>query len=372
MKGLVIWAQSDCRSTMGLYESVMAQVGVPVVIVLWFYRKTETYVDNRMEIGFSSKEFSHIPMIPVGENYERGLKVLDDYASYTHVFTVFQNAPVWRRLITEAKSRGTKVVVACESPCNMDKGFRWLLKELYIRLVLKWRAQAVIKASSCFINYSGTDDRYARIIGWPENKIVPFGYYPPRIPNSRCVERVTNRPFTILATGVLAQYRGADVLVEALRILKSRGVEYHAIITQEGELLPLLRSKAAQFNLPIDFVGFVSMRELVRLYESCTVYVAAGRHEPWGMRLNDALQCGAPLVVSRGMGGAKMVEDFGCGLVFENENEFDLALQLERLVTDKDLYLRCVQAALDAVTKISPRHQADVLVAEIERRCQNV
>lgn len=338
MKGVVIWAQSDCRSTMGLYEAVIKRLNVPFVVALWFYRKTETYVDNRMEVGFSNEEFAQIPMIPVGEDYEKGLRILDEHPGYTHIFTVFQNSPAWRRLIVEAKRRGEKVIIACESPCNMEKGFRKLLKEIYLRFVLRWKSRAVIRSAECFINYSGNDDKYARIIGWPKEKIVPFGYFPPPIPGSKCVRRTTNKPFHILSTGILSKYRGADVLVEALRILKDRGVPYRATITQTGELLELLKEKASRYQLPIDFVGFVEMPKLIELYETCSVYVGAGRHEPWGMRLNDALQCGAPLVVSRGMGGVKLVDDYSCGMSYENGNAKELAAQLTKLATDLDFY----------------------------------
>ena len=368
MKGLIIWAQSDCRSTMGLYDGLIKLIEVPVVVALWFYRKTEAYVDNRMEVGFSNKEFAQIPMMPVGEDYERGLRILDEHPGYTHIFTVFQNSPAWRRLIVEAKRRGEKVIVACESPCNMEKGLRRLLKEAYLRFVLRWKSRAVINAAECFVNFSGNDDKYARMIGWPKEKIIPFGYFPPPIPGSKCVRRTTNKPFRILSTGVLSKYRGADVLVDALRILKGRGVPYTATITQKGELLESLKEKARRYQLPIEFAGFVEMTKLIELYETCSVYVGAGRHEPWGMRLNDVLQCGAPLVVSRGMGGVKMVDDYGCGLAFRNGDAVDLADKLERLATDPALYAKSADCAVRAATVCAPANQACKLRTIIERR----
>ena len=86
------------------------------------------------------------------------------------------------------------------------------------------------------------------------------------------------------------------------------------------------------------------------------------------MRLNDALNCGAPLVVSRGMGGVKMVEDYGCGLSFENENPQDLAAKLQLLATDNDVYLRCAENAIGAARANSAAVKARELVSTIERR----
>lgn len=369
MKSMVIWAQSDCRSTMGLYKELMHQVNVPVTIALWFYKNIkEGCSDNRSAVGFSKSEFADIPMIPVGDDFAKGIAVLDQHPESVHVFTVFQNSAVWRRLIVEARRRGEKVVIACESPCNMDSGVRKVLKEGYMRLVLPWKARKVIAAAECFINYSGDDDKYARIIGWPKDKIIPFGYFPPPIPGSCCVRRTGNRPFEILATGLITWHRGCDVLVEALKILKERGIAFHATITQDGPLKKKLEEKARRNHLPVDFVGFVSLTDLKRSYETCSVYVGVGRHEPWGMRLNDALNCGTPLVVSRGMGGVKMVDDYHCGLAFENENPRDLADKFLALMTDSALYDQCANNAVIASRACTPENKAKELVDIFRQR----
>lgn len=104
------------------------------------------------------------------------------------------------------------------------------------------------------------------------------------------------------------------------------------------------------------------------LYETCSVYVGAGRHEPWGMRLNDVLQCGAPLVVSRGMGGVKMVDDYGCGLAFENGDAEDLARQLESLASDNDLYSDCAAKAVWAARMCSPENKALEILTILGKR----
>ena len=103
------------------------------------------------------------------------------------------------------------------------------------------------------------------------------------------------------------------------------------------------------------------MPKLIEHYEICSVYVGAGRHEPWGMRLNDALNCGAPLIVSRGMGGVKLVDDYKCGLSFASGDVKGLADALERMATDDVLYAKCAFQAKLAADEISPRVQAERL-----------
>ena len=286
------------------------------------------------------------------------MQVLNEYLGWNHVFCLYQGSRVYRRIIVEAKRRGCNIAICCEAPCNMMAGAKKLLKWFYIRFALPIIVKDVIASADFFINCSGNNNNDALKIGWPAERIVPFGYYPPPIIGSRCIKRTSNQPFSILATGILTEYRGADVLVEALRILKNRGVEYSATITQEGPLLSGLKAKAREYRLPIAFPGMVPMQELIGMYETCSVYVGAGRSEPWGMRLNDALNCGAPLVVSRGMGGVRMVDDHGCGISFSTGDAKGLADVLQRLATDEGLYSQASEKTLLAAKKNTPESKA--------------
>lgn len=67
MKGLIIWAQSDYRSTMGLCGELIKHINVPVVVALWFYRSVGCFSDSRFRIEFTPRAFAHISMVPVRE-----------------------------------------------------------------------------------------------------------------------------------------------------------------------------------------------------------------------------------------------------------------------------------------------------------------
>ena len=109
------------------------------------------------------------------------------------------------------------------------------------------------------------------------------------------------------------------------------------------------------------------MDELIRLYENCSVYVGAGKSEPWGMRLNDALNCGAPLVVSSGMGGVQLVERYKCGLSFKAGDSFGLARCLLQLYENVELYRECAHNAIVAKEKSSPFVKAQEMINIMNR-----
>lgn len=365
MNGLVIWACSYCRSTLGLYRELIRQLNVPAEIALWKCGENA----GRTAVGFCATEFDDLPIVDVGENLEKGLALLNAHPDWNHLFCVCQGSTVFRRLIVEAKRRGCNVGVMCESPCNMDEGFRRVLKKIYLRIVLPRKMRKVVAAADFFANCSGDDFVGPMRLGWVRNKILPFGYFPPPIEEAKCVKReVGKNPFLILATGVMSKYRGVDVIVDALRQLKERNVDYRAVITQKGELFTRVTRVAQRYGLPIEFPGFVPMKQLVKLYESCSLYVAGGRDEPWGMRLNDALQCGAPLAVSRGMGGVQLVDRYGCGIAFARGNAKDLANQLERVIRNKTYYQQIAENAYAAAQRVSPGNKAAELIAMIDER----
>ena len=358
MKGLVIWSQSVCRSQMALYRELSKILGVPVDIAVWYYKSNPNEQDNRDIIGFSREEFSDMAIYPVGEDWGRGEAFLDEHVEWNHLFCNYQQSPNFRRIQKEAIRRGERTAVGGESPCNMYTGWRHFAKEIYLRTKLPWMIRTIVKGADFFLNYSGNDDRLAQVIGWTKTKIIPFGYFPPPLEGTRFRARTGSSPFEILVTGEMTWHRGSDVAIRSLVELKRMGIPYHATFTQKGPLLTSLEQVARKENLPVDFVGLLPMSDLHKAYETCSVYVGAGRCEPWGMRLNDALNCGAPLVISRGMGGVKMIDDYGCGLSFENENALDLALKLRMLATDDSLYQTCAKNVVRASVECSPERMA--------------
>ena len=362
MKGIVIWAYSECRSTLATYRELIKALNIPGVVAILHASRSGCGMGLRTKTGFRADEFAGMPIDVVDMNREKGMSLIQRYRDWNHMFCDYQGSSLVRELITTAHNAGMRVCVATESPCNMATGVMALLKAGYLKFFLNIRMRQVVRSADFFVNYSGDDQRAHTMAGWPMSKIVPFGYFPPPIEGSVCVRRISNNPFMILSTGILTRYRGADILVQALILLKRRGVKYRAIITQDGPLLPLLKKVAAENQLPIEFPGFVQLPDLIKLYEECSVYVGVGRSEPWGMRLNDALNCGAPLIVSDGMGGRKLVDDYGCGLVFKKGDPKDLCDKLERMATDIKGYKVCATKAAKAQPFISPEYNAHRLV----------
>lgn len=335
-KGIVIWAHSKCRSTFGLYRAIRDAAGVPVRLV-----SREGIRDYRVDQGQCEDDFADMDCPVIGEDWSAAKKVLSETAGWLHLVAAYQVSPTFRKVILSAKRRGDVVGVISEAPWNAQHGFGRLLWPLYLRTILRCRVRKVVSAADFLVNYSGDKDETALALGWNRGKIIPFGYFPaPLSARADASSTDGHKGFKLLATATKGRSgRGEDTIRTAVRSL-------------EGDV---------ELMLP----GFVGQDEVVGLYEQCDVFIAAGCDEPWGIRVNDALNFGKPVLVSDGMGVRKLVEETGAGLVFKSGSAADLAAKLRELMKN---YEHFAVRAREAAEKISPTAKARELLAEIERR----
>ena len=412
MTKIVIWAQSVCRSTMDLYREVKRlrdDVGVTVVL-----RRDGRGEDVRkLREAQGQGDYSDVVDREWNGKVERGIELLDLGA--VHVFSGYQACCAVRELMVEAKRRALRVVEYDEVPCEMCLGVKGALKRIYYAMVLPMRVRRAVKAADLFISASGNMgmDRLVRL-GWKREAIVPFGYASGRLGVSgegkfepcrgvegivregdfmNRVERVDRveggrlgvrsqelgdrsqglavsgdgkfepcrgvegerlavsgqrlavegRILRVLHTGVEAKYRGVDVLKRAAASLKRRGVE-----------------------LDVKFTGGkVDATQLPGLYEWADVVVACGLCEPWGMRVNDVLLEGLPVVVSDGMGAAMLCDEFGCGCVVPKGDANALAAVLERCANDREFLAHLRSGAKMAAAEITPEKRAKVWLNKV-------
>ena len=353
MTKIVIWAQSVCRSTMDLYREVKRlrdDVGVTVVL-----RRDGRGEDVRkLREAQGQGDYSDVVDREWDGKVESGIELLDLGA--VHVFSGYQACRAIRELMIEAKRRALRVVEYDEAPCEMCLGVKGALKRLYYAMILPMRVRRAVKAADLFISASGNMgmERLVRL-GWKREAIVPFGYACGRLGVSgegkfepcRGVagERlaVEGMGLRVLHTGVEAKYRGVDVLKRAAASLKRRGVDVEVKFTG----------------------GKVDAAQLPGLYEWADVVVACGLCEPWGMRVNDVLLEGLPVVVSDGMGAAMLCDEFGCGCVVPKGDANALAAVLERCANDREFLAHLRSGAKMAAVEIAPEKRAKVWLGKV-------
>ena len=366
INGLQIWAAAYCRSVMAFYEALAKELKIPLCILC------EEIESDRFELGWNRNEFSHLNIVQAGKTLDARQKQLMAHKDWAQWFSTYQSSPHVIPIMEMARKLGCRIAIGSEAPSNGIRPSvrRFIKSSPLFYLMLRRRIVDVVKVADFIVNYSGDESLGLQKIGWPVDKILPFGYYPPPLQGLLARKRTDKdwRQFKLLVTGRMDWRRGQDVVIDAMAILKGWGYSPEAIFTQKGELFNSLCERAKTASLNAKFVGFVEYDRLLEYYGDCSIFIAPGRAEPWGMRINDALNAGAPLIVSRGMGGAKIVRDYRCGLTFNAGDAVDLAYQIKRLMDSRDEYLSLADAVAGAIEECSPQRKAQELVQLIGKR----
>jgi glycosyltransferase involved in cell wall biosynthesis len=165
-------------------------------------------------------------------------------------------------------------------------------------------------------------------------------------------------PDTILAVGRLVETKGFDTLIDALALLRDRGVEFRCRIVGGGPLDAALRGQAHERGIAdrVEFAG-VQPQEAVRAWmRESTVFALPSRVAADGDRdgipvaLMEAMTSDCAVASTRVSGIPELVEHDVHGLLVEPDDATALADALQRLLRDAMLRRRltaCARARIE-------------------------
>lgn len=149
--------------------------------------------------------------------------------------------------------------------------------------------------------------------------------------------------------GRFVQVKGYPVFIEALALLRQRGVEFSARLGGDGEEREALRSQAAALGLGdvLEFSGWV--RDKTAFFGSIDMFCLPSLSEAFGLVLLEAFAHKVPVVTSDAPGPADISTDGVDALVVPRGDAFALADGLQRLLEDAALAGRLASAAANTV-----------------------
>lgn len=159
----------------------------------------------------------------------------------------------------------------------------------------------------------------------------------------------------ICYAGLLMEYKGAHVLLEALSFLKKLGLDFTCELAgdcRDTVYMQNLKNYVAENGLSeqVTFAGFLNKRGLSALYSRSNVLVFPSQfEEPFGKSQIEAMAAGL-LVVSSGTGGSTDIVKHGRnGLLFRKDDPRHLAERLVYLAHHPDVWEQLVmQGSKDA------------------------
>jgi L-malate glycosyltransferase len=133
---------------------------------------------------------------------------------------------------------------------------------------------------------------------------------------------------SIITSGSLLFYKGYDVLMNALAIVKEKGYSFEVNMFGEGPKQKDLENIVNKYNLPVYFKGKVSREKLAIELKKGDVFIQPSRLENFPYSVIEAMISGCAVICSNVGGMKDQITHRVNGLLFEKENHNDLAQQL--------------------------------------------
>ena len=221
-----------------------------------------------------------------------------------------------------------------------------------------------------FIAVSKATAQWLRALNIPDEKIrIIYNAVNPSAFNSEKRSReearkmlgVEPKEIVIGFVGRLVFDKGADLLIEAMSILKKRNIPCILVLAGEGSQRRYLQELAAKMQVA-DHVRFLGFRKDVpAVIAACDIGAVPSRFEPFGIVALEFMQMRIPLVCSGVDGLAEFVEDGYTALIPSSNTPANIAECVEKLIKDSALWQVIAENAYKQVQQFSVVKQVEAI-----------
>ncbi len=353
---IVFWWVIPCKAISGVFRVLAERYEVVVVCA-------SALSDARRRLGWETPDFgaAELVILPDHDWTQEVNRVLNGTRQALHVFG---GATAYEKInyaMHRATDSGMQTAVMSEAHLNAFRGLKWIAKQLYLRWVVPWRSRRLVRNSLFVLCLSG-GSRTARAsliaTGWKPKQVYPFGYFsePRSLVAGTDSSAANEKVIRLLCTGYLTRAKGHLILLHALGRLKRRGFRFVCEITGYGPEEATLRAVINSLGLDGSVLlrGVLADVDLDALIQRTDIFVAPGYKEPWGIRINEAIQSGLAVVASDGIGASELILSGNCGNAFRSGSVDDLEAKLASLLGDPALIEKYKQHAIEYRDRIAP------------------
>jgi glycosyltransferase involved in cell wall biosynthesis len=178
-------------------------------------------------------------------------------------------------------------------------------------------------------------------LGWPEDRVFRAAHSTNVAPLHAVARTRRYRrepPLRLLTVGRLIPRKGIDRLLDAVATARSNGTEIELIVVGAGPEEAVLRRRAADLALPVDWRGFLDQPALPAAYAEADAFAFPTLGDTFGIVLLEAAASGLPVVASPRAGATwDLVEDGRTGFVVDPDDVALHGATLARLAAEPDL-----------------------------------
>jgi len=366
-KRIAVWWIFPCKATSGIFRE-LSDMGFDIDVYLF-----QGLSENRLKLGWYMPDYgkSKVTILPQDERERSRFLSTISYGDYDlHLLNAFYVTWGIMEVADTLRQRSLPYAILTEAPFNAFRGLKRLAKYLYLVLAIPFRGGRIARKARFVCSLSGASKKsrcWFRWFGFREENIFPFGYFSEEPPLVKTNIGQNANPPLLVCTGYLNSNKGQFLLLQALSELKNRGIDFLCKITGYGPEKEKLERFIDEKGLgkQVKLVGVLDKNELWQLQAEADIFVAPGYEEPWGIRINEALQSGCPVVLSDRIGATELVLASGGGAIFEAGSKESLTRTLEALLTHPDKIIEMKKKVAAYREKIHPRTVAKYLCSVI-------
>jgi glycosyltransferase involved in cell wall biosynthesis len=257
---------------------------------------------ERIAQGWRKPEHKRVRVVDISSPENHAALASHRGPDSLHVFTGFFSHPLVWAGFHKLKSSQSRLAIYSEAPEQP------LLTGWLKRLRGRWLAARYAKRFAFVLAIGGIGYEFFERIGFPQEKIVPFGYYL-AVPTLPAVEnmRSTDDVFRFISAGQLIHRKGTDLLIKACATLPKAG--WHLDIYGDGPERSSLEQLAVRQGLAarVAFQGMVENAVIQSALTAADCAILPSRFDGWGALVNESLTAGTPVICTDRCGAALVV-----------------------------------------------------------------
>ncbi|HBO96642.1 MAG TPA: hypothetical protein DE315_07880 [Candidatus Omnitrophica bacterium] len=147
----------------------------------------------------------------------------------------------------------------------------------------------------------------------------------------------------------LADVKGHDILIEAMRTVHARMPDVKLVIAGEGKMESRLKSLVRISGLEQNILFYPVAHKPAGILPMFDIFILPSREEGLGLSIMEAQAAGVPVVASRVGGIPGLIEDGKTGFLVQPENPGALAQTIIAALHDKNCLARIARAGREFV-----------------------
>ena len=215
---------------------------------------------------------------------------------------------------------------------------RGFVFDMLLRVYLITIGRSIVRNSSFVVALTSREANRLQKLGVPRERcdVIPSGV-------DSNFFRPNGKPTTgrrIVWTGRFVREKNLECLIRTVALLKAKMPNVELILAGEGpERLTLMRlSKDLEVHTQVKFTGVLPPDGIVTLLHHASVFALPSTAEALPIAILEAMSCGVPLVVAKGLGLEEIVD--GSALFADNRDPAEWAAKIEKLLEDNELRRR--------------------------------